>query len=297
MLGFYFFLSQYMELMDGRLVSRHLLEKLALEVEELHSKHVHPKLAVILVGNDPASLSYIRQKQKACNATGIEWVQFDYEESIMTEELISKIDELNKDEHIHGILVQLPLPAHIYSPDVIRAIDPAKDVDGFTAYNIGKMFLGTEFEHLAPCTPLGVIRMLEYYYIDVRGKEVVMVGHSNIVGKPLSTMLLNRNATVTTCHIDTQDLKFHTKRADILCVAVGKINLITADMVKDGVVVVDIGINRKDDGKLCGDTDFESIAKKASYITPVPGGAGPMTVACLMENTVKAAKRINHLPI
>ena len=286
-----------MKLLDGRKVSQDMLAKLALEVNDLKLKHIHPKLAVILVGDNPASLSYIRQKQKACNACGIDWVQFDYPTSITTEELIAKIEELNNDEHIHGILVQLPVPDHIYEPDVIKAISPAKDVDGFTAYNIGKMFLGTEFEHLAPCTPLGVIRMLEYYDIDVRGKEVVMVGHSNIVGKPLSTMLLNRNATVTTCHIDTQDLTFHTKRADILCVAVGKINLITADMVKDDVVVVDIGINRKDDGKLCGDVDFENISKKASYITPVPGGAGPMTVACLMENTVRAAKRIHNLNV
>jgi len=178
---------------------------------------------------------------------------------------------------------------------VIRAIDPKKDVDGFTAYNIGKMFLSSEFEDLAPCTPLGVIKMLEYYKIDPRGKEAVVVGHSNIVGKPLSLMLLNRNATVTTCHIDTQDLAFHTRRADILCVGVGKIGLITADMVKDGAVVIDIGINRTDDGKLLGDVDFEAVAEKASFITPVPGGAGPMTVAALMLNTVKAAKRLNNV--
>ena len=169
-----------------------------------------------------------------------------------------------------------------------------KDVDGFTAYNIGKMFLSTDFEDLAPCTPLGVIKMLEYYNIEMEGKEAVVVGHSNIVGKPLSTMLLNRNATVTTCHIYTKDLASHTKRADILCVGVGKANLIKADMVKDGAVVVDIGVNRMENGKLCGDTDFEEISKKASYITPVPGGAGPMTVACLMLNVVTAAKRIHN---
>ena len=257
--------------------------------------HILPKLAVILVGRNPASLSYIKQKQKACNTTGIEWVQFDYDEDITTEELIAKIHELNDDDSIHGILAQLPLPGHIYAPEVIKAIDPKKDVDGFTAYNLGKMFLGTEFEHLAPCTPLGVIRMLEYYDINVEGKEVVVVGHSNIVGKPLATMLLNRNATVTVCHIFTKDLAFHTRRADILCVGVGKVNLITEDMVKDGAVVVDIGINRLDDGKLVGDCDFENLSKKVSYITPVPGGAGPMTVVCLMENTVKAAKRLNNL--
>ena len=211
-----------------------------------------------------------------------------------TEELIDKIRELNEDEKVHGILVQLPLPKGVYAPDVIKAIDPKKDVDGFTAYNLGKMMIGTEFEHLAPCTPLGVIRLLEHYDIEVRGKEVVVVGHSNIVGKPLSMMLLNRNATVTTCHIDTKDLAFHTKRADILCVGVGKPGLITAEMVKEGAVVVDIGVNRLKSGKLVGDCNFEEISKKAAFVTPVPGGAGPMTVACLMENTVKAAARIHN---
>lgn len=300
-----------MKILDGRLVANKLLSELAVEVNSLKLRHhVHPKLAVILVGQNPASLSYIRQKQKACDKVGIEWVQFDYSEEVSQKELLEKIEELNEDEKIHGVLVQLPLPGHLVVPELLKAIDPKKDVDGFTAYNLGKMFLAPEFEHLAPCTPRGVIKILEHYEISVKGKEVVVVGHSNIVGKPLSTMLLNRNATVTTCHIDTQDLAFHTKRADILCVAVGKVNLITADMVKDGVVVVDIGINRidnpkfdpeKDEGKgnkkykLVGDTDFEGLGEKASYITPVPGGAGPMTVACLMENTVTAAKRLNGM--
>jgi methylenetetrahydrofolate dehydrogenase (NADP+)/methenyltetrahydrofolate cyclohydrolase len=283
-----------MQLMDGRKISKEILLSLSSEVARMHVSHIHPKIAVILVGKDPASLSYIKQKQKACNATAIEWEQFDYQESITTEELIEKIHELNEDETIHGILVQLPLPKQVYSPDVIKAIEPMKDVDGFTAYNIGKMFLSTDFEDLAPCTPLGVIKMLEYYNIEMEGKEAVVVGHSNIVGKPLSTMLLNRNATVTTCHIHTKDLASHTKRADILCVGVGKAKLITADMVKDGAVVVDIGVNRMENGKLCGDIDFEEISKKASYITPVPGGAGPMTVACLMLNVVIAAKRIHN---
>jgi methylenetetrahydrofolate dehydrogenase (NADP+)/methenyltetrahydrofolate cyclohydrolase len=284
------------KIIDGLKIANEMYQNLAKEVRELQVRHnVNPKLAVILVGKNPASLSYIKQKQKACVKTDIKWEQFDYEESVTTDELIEKINELNKDELVHGILVQLPLPKHISVPLVIRAIEPKKDVDGFTAYNIGKMFLGTEFEDLAPCTPLGVIKMLEYYDIPVRGEEVVVVGHSNIVGKPLSTMLLNRNGTVTTCHIDTKDLAFHTKRADIICVGVGKIGLITADMVKDGVVVVDIGCNKGADGKLKGDVDFEGIEKKASYITPVPGGAGPMTVACLMLNTVKAAKRLNNL--
>ena len=283
-----------MAILDGREVSKEMLQKLKHDVDRMKLDHIHPKLAVILVGEDPASLSYIRQKQKACDKTGIEWEQFDYDTGITTDELIDKIEELNNDTTIHGILVQLPLPSHIYTPDVIKAINPHKDADGFTAYNLGKMFISPEFEHLAPCTPKGVIHMLDYYQIDVEGKEAVIVGHSNIVGKPLSTMLLNRNATVTTCHIHTQDLAFHTKRADILCVAVGKAGLIKADMVKEGAIVVDIGVNRLENGKLVGDVEFPEISKKASYITPVPGGAGPMTVACLMENVVTAAKRIHN---
>ena len=284
-----------MKLLDGRLVANDLLDTLKGEVESLQKKNVSPKLVVILVGNNPASLSYIKQKRKACEKTGILWEQINYEESITTQELIETIERLNNQDDVHGILVQLPIPKHISTPDVIKAIDPKKDVDGFTAYNLGKMFLSTDFEDLPPCTPAGVIKMLDYYNIDVAGMDATIVGASNIVGKPLTTMLLNRGATTTTCHIKTKDLKANTLKADLLCVAVGKINLITEDMVKDGVIVVDIGINRKEDGKLCGDTDFEKISKKASYITPVPGGAGPMTVACLMENTVKAAKRLNQI--
>lgn len=284
-----------MAIMDGRKVSGEILEACAKEVASLHLDHIYPKIAVILVGKDPASLSYIRQKQKACDKAGVQWEQFDYDIDITTEELVSKIDELNSDEMVHGILVQLPLPKQVYAPEVIKAICPRKDVDGFTAYNLGKMFLSSEFEDLSPCTPAGVIRLLEYYKVPIEGQEVVVVGHSNIVGKPLSTMLLNRNATVTTCHIFTKDLAAHTRLADILCVAVGKAGLITEDMVKEGAVVIDIGVNKRADGTLCGDTDFEKISKKASFITPVPGGIGPMTVACLIENTVKAAKRLNNL--
>lgn len=283
-----------MVLLDGQKISKEILLGLTKEVNRMKIAHIEPKLAVILVGEDPASLSYIRQKQKACSMTGILWEQFDYDTDITTEKLIEKIQELNANPDIHGILVQLPLPAQVYAPEVLKAIEPKKDVDGFTAYNLGKMFLSKDFEHLAPCTPMGVIRMLEYHNIEVQGKEVTIVGHSNIVGKPLSVMLLNRNATVTTCHIFTKDLTSHTRRADILCIAVGKPNLITAEMVKEGAVVIDIGINRLENGKLVGDIDFEGISKKASYITPVPGGVGPMTVACLMENTVKAAKRLNN---
>lgn len=282
-----------MNLLDGRKVANDLLDNLKKEVTTLQSQSISPKLVVILVGNNPASLSYIKQKRKACEKTGILWEQINYEESVTNEELIGKIHELNEKKDLHGILVQLPLPDHIFTPDVIKAIDPKKDVDGFTAYNIGKMFLSTDFEDLPPCTPAGIIKMLDYYDIDVAGMDATIVGASNIVGKPLSTMLLNRGATPTTCHIQTKDLKSHTRGADLVCVAVGKRNLITADMVKDDVILIDVGCNKNEEGKLCGDADFENIAKKARYITPVPGGVGPMTVACLMENTVKAAKRIH----
>lgn len=285
-----------MALIDGKKIANEIYENLAKEVADLKEKHtLAPKLAVIMVGDNPASLSYIKQKRKACEKTGIEWVQFDYEADLTQDELLDKIQELNEDDSVHGILVQLPLPKHFEVPKVIRAIDPKKDVDGFTAYNLGKMFLSTDFEDLPPCTPAGVIRMLDYYNIDVAGMDATIVGASNIVGKPLTTMLLNRGATTTTCHIKTKDLKANTLRADLLCVAVGKINLITEDMVKEGAIVIDIGTNRKEDGKLCGDVDFENVSKKASFITPSPGGAGPMTVACLMENTVKAAKRLNNI--
>lgn len=284
-----------MKLLDGKLVSKKVLEGVKESVEELTKGGVQPKLAVILVGENPASLSYIKQKRKACEFTGIEWEQTNFEESVTQEKLLEAIYELNARRDVHGILVQLPLPEHIYTPEVIKAISPRKDVDGFHAYNLGKMFLSTEFEELAPCTPMGVIKMLDEYNIDVAGMDATVVGASNIVGKPMSTMLLNRDATVTTCHIKTKDLKKHTLNADLLVVAVGKAGLITEDMVKEGAVVVDVGCN-KVDGKLCGDVDFDAISKKASYITPVPGGAGPMTVACLMENTVIACERLTKEP-
>lgn len=286
-----------MSILDGKLVASEMYQKLQGDVLNLKKHGVTPKLVIINVGEDPASQSYIRSKAKASEKIGIESeVRKFGENDLDTEGLIAMIEDLNNDSSVHGILVQLPLPKHIYEPDVLKSILPQKDVDGFTAYNIGKMFLSTEFEHLAPCTPLGIIRLLEYYNIDIEGKEAVVVGRSNIVGKPISIMLLNRGATVTVCHSRTKDLSAHTKRADILVVAVGKAGLITADMVKEGAVVVDVGINREDDGKLTGDVDFESVANKCSYITPVPGGCGLMTVASLMENTVKAAKRLNNIP-
>jgi methylenetetrahydrofolate dehydrogenase (NADP+) / methenyltetrahydrofolate cyclohydrolase len=280
-----------MNLLDGRKVADELLTSLTGEVRSLSERGVTPKLAVVLVGDNPASASYVRSKRKACERIGIEYEHVAMPESATTEEVMAQVEALDARDDVHGILVQLPLPAHVEEPLVIRAIQPAKDVDGFHAYNLGKMVLSKEFEHLVPCTPKGVIKMLDHYDIEIQGKEVVVVGHSNIVGKPMSIMLLNRNATVTTCHIHTQDLKAHTLRADILVVAVGKAGLITDDMVKEGAVVVDVGINRVD-GKIVGDVDFEHVKNKASFITPVPGGCGPMTVACLMENVVKAADRI-----
>lgn len=280
-----------MQLLDGKKVSEEMYQHLQGEIAAIKEKNIHPKLVIILVGNDQASMSYIRSKRKASEKVGVISEVLQYEpEDIDTAKLITKIHELNANRDVHGILVQLPLPAHIYAPEVIKAIDPKKDVDGFTAYNLGKMFLSREFEELAPCTPLGVIRMLEYYKIPLEGTETVVVGASNLVGKPVATMLLNRKATVTVCHSKTKNLAAHTKKAELLIVAVGKINLITADMVKKGCVVVDVGINRNDEGKLTGDVDFAGVSKKASFITPVPGGVGLMTVACLMENVYKAAR-------
>ncbi len=275
-----------MELLDGKSLSGELLDSLKSEAEKLK-----PTLAVILVGEHPASMAYVRNKRRACERAGIRYREINLPTSISQDELIAEVEKLNQDEEVTGFIVQLPLPDSIYVPEVIRAIDPKKDVDGFQAYNLGKMFLSSEFEDLPPATPSGIVKLLDHYNIPIQGQEVVVVGHSNHVGKPISIMMLNRNATVTTCHVHTKDLASHTKRADILIVAVGKAKLITEDMVKEGVVVVDVGINRNDDGKLCGDVDFEAVSKKASYITPVPGGVGPMTVAALILNTIHAAKR------
>ena len=281
-----------MQLLDGKKVSSTITQKLQKEVELLKEKNIHPQLAIILVGSDPASLSYIKGKRKASEQVGIQTMFLHFQpDEMTTEKLIETIHDLNNDATIHGILVQLPLPSHLSAPEVIKAINPQKDVDGFTAYNLGKMFISKDFEYLVPCTPLGVIRILEYYNIPVEGKEVVMVGASNLVGKPLAALLINRKATVTVCHSKTKDLASHTRRAEILIVAVGRAGLITAEMVKDNAMVIDVGINRTAGGKLVGDVDFEEVSKKVSAITPVPGGCGPMTVACLMENIVKAAQK------
>lgn len=274
-------------LLAGRPVADALLESLKEDIKKLD-----PKLVVVQVGDDPASTSYITQKLKSCTTVGMRHEHKHLPESTTLPELMTCIDDLNTDADVTGFIVQLPLPKQLqeHVPQIIRAIDPKKDIDGFGAYNLGKMFLSVDFEHLPPATPSGVIEMLKFYKIDIEGKHAVVVGHSNIVGKPLAVMLLNRNATVTVCHIKTQNLKAQTLQADILCVAVGKAGLITKDMVKPGSVVIDIGVS-KVDGKLCGDVDFDAVRTVASAISPVPGGIGPLTVASLIRNCVTAKKR------
>lgn len=283
-----------MQLLDGKMVASELYQKLQGKVAALKEKQIYPKLVIVLVGDDPASLSYIKQKRKASEQTGIVSELMHLKpDDVDTDGMIELVHKLNADPTVHGFIVQLPLPGHVDTPKVLKAVDPKKDVDGFTAYNLGKMFLNPKFEDLAPCTPLGIVRLLEHYKIEVRGIEVTMVGASNTVGKPLAIMLQNRGATVTICNSKTKDLASHTRRADLLVVAVGKEKLITKDMVKDGAVVVDVGINRNKEGKLVGDVDFEEVAPKTSFITPVPGGCGPMTVGCLMENVVHAVLKQN----
>jgi methylenetetrahydrofolate dehydrogenase (NADP+)/methenyltetrahydrofolate cyclohydrolase len=255
-------------------------------------QELDPKLVIVQVGDDPASASYIRQKVKSCEKIGMRAEHKHLSVKITFEELLKVIQELNSDADVTGFIVQLPLPKHLQAklPEIIRAIDPKKDVDGFGAYNLGKMFLSTEFEHLPPATPAGIIALLEYYKVEVAGKHAVIVGRSNTVGKPLAAMLINRDATVTVCHSRTTELGQRTLDADILVAAVGKPNLITADMVKEGAVVIDVGINEVE-GALVGDVDFDSVSKIASAITPVPGGVGPMTVASLLRNCVRAKER------
>jgi len=277
------------KLLDGRLVSDSLLKKVKKDIDGIVEGGMHPKLVIILVGNDPASLSYIKQKRKAADKAGLLYEQITYPKDVTQEELLDKIEELNNDIEVHGLLVQLPLPEHISVPLVIKAISPRKDVDGFHAYNVGKMFLSKEFENLVPCTPMGIIKMLDYYDIDVKGLDVTVIGHSNIVGKPMAVMLMNRDATVTVCHAFTKNLKANTENADMVISATGVVGLVKEEMIKEDAIVIDVGCS-KVDGKLCGDIDFDKIEEKASYITPVPGGVGPMTVACLIENTVTAYK-------
>lgn len=276
------------EILNGKEVSQKIKEGLKREVEELKGNGIFPKLAVIMVGEDPSSKIYVRNKSIACMEVGIEYEEYLLNDNTTMDELLGLIDKLNKDDSVNGILLQSPIPRGLDINEAFKAIDPKKDVDGFNPCNVGKLCLGQET--LISCTPYGIIKLLEEYGINIEGKDAVVVGRSNIVGKPMMQCLLNKNATVTICHSKTIKLERATKKADILVVAVGKPKFITKDMVKEGAIVVDVGINRGEDGKLCGDVDYDGVSEVASYITPVPGGVGPMTIAMLMNNIVKATR-------
>lgn len=277
-------------LIDGKELARNIRIELKDEVEKLKNEGVNPKLAVIMVGDDKASKVYVKNKSKACEEIGIDYEEFLMDANTTMDELLDLIDELNNRKDIHGILLQSPIPKNLDINQAFNRIDYRKDVDGFHPINVGKLSIGEDC--FISCTPYGVVKMLDAYNIDVQGKNVVIIGRSNIVGKPLIQCMLKKNGTVTVCHSKTQNIKEITKNADILIAALGKAKFVTADMVKDGAVIIDVGINRNDDGKLVGDVDFENVEKKASYITPVPGGVGPMTIAMLMTNVVKAASEL-----
>lgn len=277
-------------IINGKEISAAIREEIKAEVQGMS---VRPGLAVVLVGDDPASAVYVRNKSKACAEVGIYSEVYRLPEETGREQLLGLIEQLNQSPLIHGILVQLPLPKHLDPEEVIMAIDPAKDVDAFHPVNVGKIMIGN-YDFL-PCTPAGVMELLHRSGIEVSGKECVVIGRSNIVGKPQAMLLLHENATVTVCHSKTRDLPSVCRRADILVSAVGKAKFVTADMVRNGAVVIDVGMNRDENGKLCGDVDFEPVSEKASYITPVPGGVGPMTITMLLKNTVTAAKRAEQV--
>lgn len=280
-------------IIDGKKVSAQVKEQVRIETEELVKKGIKPGLAVIIVGDDPASRVYVNNKKKACEKVGFLSKEFALPATTTQEELLALVNELNEDKEINGILCQLPLPKGLDEKAVIEAISPLKDVDAFHASNVGKIMIG-DYDFL-PCTPAGVMEMLHSYNIPVEGKECVVIGRSNIVGKPMAMQLLHENGTVTITHSRTKNLKEVTKRADILVAAIGKPKFVTADMVKEGAVVIDVGMDRDENGKLCGDVDFENVKEKCSAITPVPGGVGPMTIAVLMKNTLKACKIQNNL--
>ena len=278
------------QLIDGNALSRTTREQVSQRVAALKAKGTTPGLAVVLVGDNPASQVYVRNKVKACEDTGMHSVLEKYDSTLTEAELLARVEALNNDPFIHGILVQLPLPAHMDAQKVIETISPAKDVDGFHVASAGALMVGQP--GFWPCTPYGCMKMLESIGYNLRGKHAVVIGRSNIVGKPMALMLLQQNATVTICHSATPDLKAMTLQADVIVAAVGKRNVLTADMVKPGAVVLDVGMNRNDEGKLCGDVDFAGVKEVASYITPVPGGVGPMTITMLMVNTLEAAERL-----
>lgn len=275
-------------IMNGKELANKIRANLKIDCYELKNKGIIPKLAVIMVGNNPASKIYVRNKSKVAEEIGIEYVEYNLDSEIKQEEIINLIQTLNNDKEINGILLQSPIPEHLDINEAFRTIDAKKDVDGFNPINVGKLLLNQDT--LVSCTPYGIMKILEEYNIDLKGKNVVILGRSNIVGKPLISCCLNKDATVTVCHSKTVNLKEYTKMADVLIVAIGKSKFLTKDMVKPGAVIVDVGINRGEDGKLTGDVDFENVKEIASYITPVPGGVGPMTVAMLMNNLIKATR-------
>ena len=278
-----------MVLLDGKILSAKIKEEVKVEVTQIvKEKNITPGLAVILVGNDAASATYVASKAKACKDAGIYSVVHEMPESITQEELLDTINMMNNNPKLDGILVQLPLPKHIDTTTVLEAINPLKDVDGFHPYNVGRMV--SNLDSFLSATPFGVMRMFEEHNIELSGKDVVVIGSSDIVGKPMASLLINRKATVTVCNSRTKDLKSHTSKADIVIIAVGVPYLLKEDMVKDGAIVIDVGINRLDTGKLVGDADFEGLKNKCSFLTPVPGGVGPMTIAMLLKNTITAAK-------
>lgn len=281
------------QLISGKEVSAKVKAEVRGETEKLAAKGIKPGLAVVIVGNDPASRVYVNSKKKACEEVGFNSFEYALPEETTQEELLELVEKLNNDSRVDGILCQLPLPEQIDENAVINAIKPEKDVDAFHPFNVGKIMIG-DFAFL-PCTPAGVMELINSTGVDVSGKSCVVIGRSNIVGKPMSMLLLHRNGTVTVCHSKTKNLAEICQNADILVAAVGRANFVTDDMVKNGAVVIDVGMNRLENGKLCGDVDFENVEKKASYITPVPGGVGPMTIAMLMKNTLTAAKMHNGI--
>ena len=274
------------EIIDGKKLAQEIREDLKQKCEKLKEKGINPKLAVVMVGDNKASQVYVRNKSKVCDEIGVEFEEFLLEANIEQKVLIDLLEKLKKDNRIHGILLQSPIPEHLDINEAFRAIAPEKDVDGFHPINVGKLCLNQDT--FVSCTPYGIMKMFEAYNIDLTGKNVTIIGRSNIVGKPLIQCCLNKNATVTVCHSKTKDLKQHTKNADVVIAAIGKSKFVTEDMIKENAVIIDVGINRGEDGKLTGDVDFENVSKKASYITPVPGGVGPMTIAMLMNNVIKA---------
>ena len=276
------------KIIDGKQVAARCREELKQQVAALRARGIIPGLAVILVGEDPASQVYVRNKHRACEELGIHSEQYTLSADTDRQTLLDLITELNGREEIDGILVQLPLPGHLDEKEILSAIDPAKDVDSFHPQNVGRLVIGDYF--FAPCTPSGILTLIDSAGVDLTGKECVVIGRSNIVGKPMALMLLHRNATVTVCHSKTRDLPSVTSRADVLISAVGKAGIVTADMVKPGAVVIDVGMNRNQAGKLCGDVDFESVSRVAGYLTPVPGGVGPMTITMLLRSTVLSAQ-------